>query len=116
MTAAFWVPDDVTFSSHNVAMELSSTDAVVMEGTYLYDGTVVCDLRIVRRPIRFGTGDCEDPPEIRDDLVQDTFYLEYGSTTQRGAFNAGGGAHSSLSAAMAQAEAASGFGKSVVWK
>ena len=97
-------------------MQLSSTDTVVLEGTFLYDGTVVCDLRIVRRPIRFGTGDYEDPPEICDELVQDTFYLEYGSTTQRGVFNAGGGAHSSLSAAMAAAEAAPGFGNSVVWK
>ena len=96
-------------------MQLSSTDVVVMEGTFLYDGTVVCDLRIVRRPTRFGTGDYEDPPEFRDDLVQDTFYLEYGSTTQRGVFSAGGGGHPSLSAAMAQAEAAPGFGSTVTW-
>ncbi len=102
-------------ASHNVRMQLSSTDLVVMEETFLYDGTVVCDLRIVQRPIRFGTGDCEDPPEFRDDLVQDTFYIEYGSTTRRGVFNAGGGAPPSLLAAMAHAEAAPGFGSTIVW-
>jgi hypothetical protein len=87
-----------------------------MEGTFLYGGTVVCELRIVRRPIRSGTGDYEDPPEICDDLAQDAFYLEYGSTTQRGVFNAGGDAHPSLSAAMAAAETAPGSGNSIVWK
>ena len=105
----------IRHASHNVRMQLSSTDVVVMEGTFLYDGTVVCDLRIVRRPIRFGTGDDEDPPEFRDDLVQDTFYLEYGSTTERGVFNAGGGAYPSLSAAMAHAGAAPGFGSTDTW-
>ncbi|MDP9123892.1 MAG: hypothetical protein M3N82_04735 [Pseudomonadota bacterium] len=97
-------------------MQLSSADLVVKEGTFLYDSAVVCDLRIVRRPIRFGTGDDEDPPEIRDDLVQDTFYVEYGSTTQRGVFNAGGGAHPTLLTAIAHAEAAPGIGKTIVWK
>jgi len=95
-------------------MQLTSTDVVVMKGTFLYGGTV-CDLRIVLRPIRFGTGDNEDPTEIRDDLVQDTFYVEYGSTTQRGAFNAGSGGHPTLGAAIADAEAAPGIGKTIVW-
>jgi hypothetical protein len=97
-------------------MKLSSADVVEMEGTFLYDGTVVCDLRIVRRPVRFGSGDYEDPPEIRDDLVQDTYYVEYGSTTERSVFNAGGGAHDSLRAAITSAEAAPGIGKTIVWK
>jgi hypothetical protein len=97
-------------------MQLSSADLVVKTGTFLYDGAVICDLRIVRRPIRFGTGDDEDPPEIRDDLVQDTFYVEYGSTTQRGVFNSGGGAHPTLLTAIAHAEAAPGIGKTIAWK
>src|SRR5947207_397479 len=63
---------------------------VVMEGTFLYDDMVECDLQIVFSPTRFGSGDYEDPPEIRDDSQRDTFYLRFGSTTDRGLFNAGG--------------------------
>ena len=104
------------FGTAQVAMQVSSTDLVVKEGTFLYDGAVVCDLGIVRRPIRFGTGDDKDPQEVRDDLVRGTFYAEYGSTTQRGVFNAGGGAHPTLLTAMAHAEAAPGIGKTIVWR
>jgi hypothetical protein len=100
----------------NAAMQSSTTDTVVKEGTFLYDDTVVCDLRIVHSLVRFGTGDYEDPPEIRDDAEHDTFYVEYGSTTERGVFNAGGGGHPTLFAAVGHAEAAPGFGKTIVWR
>lgn len=96
-------------------MELSLGESVVQAGTFLYDGEVVCDLRIVLSPVRFGTGDHEDPPEISDDAVQDTFYIQYGSTTARGIFNAGGGGFSTLSAAVAHVEAMPGFGQTVRW-
>lgn len=46
---------------------------VVKKGTFLYDGTVECDLRIVYSKIRYGSGDYEDPPELENDLMQDTF-------------------------------------------
>ena len=96
-------------------MKLSPSESVVQAGTFLYDNAVVCDLRIVLSPVRFGTGDCEDPPEICDDAVQDTFYIEYGSTTQRGVFNAGGGGFTTLSAAVAHVEAMPGIGQTVRW-
>ena|ERR1700742_3296059 len=96
-------------------MELSLGESVVQAGTFLYDGEVLCDLRIVLSPVRFGTGDHEDPPEISDDAVQDTFYIQYGSTTARGIFNAGGGGFSTLSAAVAHVEAMPGFGQTVRW-
>ena len=96
-------------------MELSLGESVVQAGTFLHDGELVCDLRIVLSPVRFGTGDHEDPPEISDDAVQDTFYIQYGSTTARGIFNAGGGGFSTLSAAVAHVEAMPGFGRTVRW-
>ena len=88
---------------------------VVKKGTFLYDGTVECDLRIVYSKIRYGSGDYEDPPELENDLIQDTFYLEYGSTTQRGVYNAGGGGFQSIEEAMKQAESTVGFGHTVKW-
>jgi hypothetical protein len=96
-------------------MEPSSAERVVQVGTFLYDGEVVCDIRIVISPIRFGTGDHEDPPEVSDDAVQDTFYIQYGSTTSRGAFNAGGGGFPTLADAVAHVEAMPGFGSTVRW-
>ena len=96
-------------------MELSSGESVVRAGTFLDDGQVVCDLRIVLSPVRFGTGDYEDPPEVSDDVDQDTFYIQYGSTTSRGVFNAGGGGFPTLSAAVAHVESMPGFGNTVRW-
>ena len=96
-------------------MQLSRGESVVQAGTFLYDGQVVCDLRIVFSPVRRGTGDYEDPPEVSDDVHQDTFYIQYGSTTSRGVFNAGGGGFPTLSAAVAHVESMPGFGNTVRW-
>ena len=52
-------------------------DAVVRRGTFLYAGEVVCHVRIVRSSTRFGSGDYEDPPEVRDDREEQCFYVEY---------------------------------------
>ena len=88
---------------------------MVQAGTFLYDGQVVCDLRIVLGPVRRGTGDYEDPPEVSDDADLDTFYVQYGSTTSRGAFNAVGGGFATLAAAVAQVESMPGVGNTVRW-
>jgi hypothetical protein len=96
-------------------MALLPAERVVRTGTFLYDGHVECDVRIVLSPVRFGTGDYEDPPEVSNDVDQDTFYIHYGSTTSRGVFTAGGGSFATLSAAITHAEAMPGFGNSVRW-
>jgi hypothetical protein len=79
-------------------------ETIVKSGTYLYAESVVCDLRIVRRPVRYGTGDHEDPPELANDQEQETYYLEYGGTDARGVFIGGGGAFDTLEEAMRHAE------------
>lgn len=97
---------------------MSSPDTrekVVATGIFLYAGTIECDLRIVLSPIRYGSGDYEDEPDIAHDSVGDTYYVQYGSTTQRGIFNAGGGAYPSLEEARAAAESAPGIGPTVRW-
>jgi len=88
---------------------------IVKQGTFLYDELVECDIRIIFSKIHYGTGDYEDPPEIANDLVQDTFYLQYGSTTQRGVYNAGGGGFPSIEAAIKYAESAAGIGHTIKW-
>jgi hypothetical protein len=96
-------------------MNLRPDEEVVKTGTFLYDGEVTCDIRIVRSPVCYGSGDYEDPLEIANDHERETFYIEYGSITQGGHYNVGGGAYPTLSKAMNAAEAAPGIGSSVRW-
>jgi hypothetical protein len=94
---------------------IPNKDNVVATGTFLYDNTIECDICIVYSPVRFGSGDYEDLPELENDIEVDTYYLWFGSTTERNYFNAGGG-FSSLQEAMKNAESRPGFGNSVRWK
>lgn len=48
-------------------MALHEGEVVVKSGTFLYDGTVTCNLRIVRSQVCPGSGDWEDPPELAED-------------------------------------------------
>ncbi|RUR69095.1 hypothetical protein EJP67_18730 [Variovorax guangxiensis] len=93
---------------------LFSGQEIVKEGIFLYDGEIECDIRIVRSPVRFGTGDHEDEPHVRDDVEQVVFYVLYGSTTERGVFRSGSGAYESLHEAMTQLAAAA-IGPTLRW-
>jgi hypothetical protein len=96
-------------------MNLQSGEEVVKTGTFLYDGTVTCDVRIVRRMIRAGSGDWEDPPELANDLHGEFYVVQYGSTTARGHFNAQSGGGTSMQEAIASAEAMPGIGRTIQW-
>lgn len=94
---------------------LQEGQEVVKTGTFLYDGQITCDVVIVRGPICYGSGDYEDSPEFMDDHERETFYIHYGSTTERDRYNAGSGAYPTLLEAMAVLEVAAGFGPTVKW-
>jgi hypothetical protein len=89
---------------------------IVARGTYLYDSTVECDLCIVYSRIRYGSGDCNDSPEIANDLDVDAYYLWFGSTTERDTFIAGGEGFSSVKEARMKAYGWPGIGSTVRWK
>ena len=97
---------------------LRPNESLIQEGTFLYDGTVECDVRgrVVHSPVRYGSGDHEDSPDIQNDLTQDTYYVWYGSTTERGVYVAGGGHDASLREAVQAVEGAHGIGTTVRWK
>ncbi|RQO62798.1 hypothetical protein DBV14_03825 [Variovorax sp. KBW07] len=84
------------------------------EGTYLYDGEIECDIRIVRSQIRWGTGDDGDEPRVRCDVEKDTFYVQYGSTSERGIFNAESDGFESLEEALTQV-ARTTIGPTICW-
>lgn len=46
-------------------------------GQWLYDGSVPCEVRVVRHHILFGSGDVEDAPEIAEDRNVECFYVLY---------------------------------------
>jgi hypothetical protein len=94
---------------------MDSAAIVVKRGTFLYGGSVECEVRILQSAVRFGTGDYEDPRDLREDVAVPTFYVEYGSTTQRSVFTSGGGGHASLAAAVVAVEASLGSAASVRW-
>ena len=73
-------------------------------------------VNVPHTPVRYGSGNYEDPPETQNDVEQDTFYVEYGSTTERGVFNSGGSGYPSLADAMAQAESVPDIGSTIRWK
>ena len=90
-------------------------ETVVKTGTFLYDSAVECDIRIVHSPIRYGSGDYEDPPDVQHDVECDVFYVHFGSTTQRGIFNACSSSFSSLPEAVAAVDAMPGVGSTILW-
>ena len=94
----------------------SANEIPVRQGTFLYDGRIECDVRVVRSAGRYGTGDHHDEPEVGEDQPLDTYYVWYGSTIERGVFNSGGGAYASEAEAVAAVEAAIGIGRTVRWK
>jgi hypothetical protein len=73
---------------------------IIKQGTWLYSGEVVCDVRIVKHGWRYGSGDYEDDPEVREDTQGEFYYVQYGSTTDRGVFYEPGFCFNSLEEAI----------------
>lgn len=92
-----------------------SSENIVKSGTFLYDGSVLCAVCIAFSALRFGTGDYEDSPDVSLDAEIETYYVFFGSTTERECYNASGGGYSSLAEAIANVEQRPGFGPSVKW-
>ena len=70
-------------------MELRDGETIIQAGTYLYEGTVRGDLRIVRTNFSPGTGDHLDAPEVRDDQPGTWFDVHYTPAGDRGQFKNG---------------------------
>ncbi len=73
---------------------------IVKLGTWLYAGEIVCDIRILKHGWRYGSGDYEDELQVREDKQGEFYYIQYGSTVERGIFSGHGGCYNSLEEAM----------------
>lgn len=82
---------------------------IIKKGTFLYDGSVITDIQIIKTNIRYGSGVHGDEPEHRDDVEGEFYKIEFGSTTERGEFVSGSLSHTSLEEAISEAEKATNF-------
>ena len=71
---------------------------IVMRGSWLYADKVRCEVRIVRQSVRYGSGDYEDPPDIRDDRDGECFAVLFQNSTGSGF--GGGGQYDTLEEAI----------------
>ena len=74
----------------------------VKRGKFLHNGRVVCDVRIVRSTVRYGSGDEDDPPA--HDEPGPWFYFEWGSAVRPGELESGELGRASLAEAVAAVE------------
>jgi hypothetical protein len=86
---------------------------IVARGSWLYAGSVRSGIVDVRRAVRYGTGDYEDPPDIAEDRFIETYEPWFELPGEPGNFGAGGGQYATLTDALAAVEAL--CGDSVDW-
>ena len=59
----------------------------VLEGSWLYAGSVRVRVRLKRSPFTPGTGDHEDPPELAEDRPEPYFYFDFEAPGSPGVYN-----------------------------
>jgi hypothetical protein len=82
-------------------------------GTWLYDGSIPCEVRIVRHDTLYGSGDHADPREISEDQNIECFYILFRTPVGAPAW-VGGGVALSIDSAMLIAETTLGAG--LIWR
>ena len=84
---------------------------IIKQSSWLCAGTVPLKIRITRESVWPGSGDAEDPPEIREDRSMECFAVWY--ETGNDEFKAGGGWYVTLQEAISAVERA--VGSTVRW-
>jgi hypothetical protein len=79
-------------------------DEIIKRGMWLYDGSVPVAVVIARGDVFVGSGDHEDPPDVRDDRHVETFRVWFEVPPGSGEFPSGGGQFLSLREAVEAAE------------
>ena len=82
----------------------TQNDNIIRRGICLYSGIKEYEVKIQKEYILHGTGDHEDPPEVRDDRDVECYYVYYEDLIRKGSFNVGGGGFLSLDEAVYSVE------------
>lgn len=95
---------------------MTDSDAaeIVKRGRWLYDSSRSLEVRIVRQQCWYGTGDDEDPLELRDDRDVECFRVLFETADGCEPHFAGGGQHLTLEAAIRSVEAV--VGETLRWE
>ena len=84
---------------------------ILKHGTWLYAKHVPCTVRILHGDIIYGSGDYEDPPDLREDRPCECFYIVY--QYQGDNCPSHGGVFLTLAEAVAKVEGV--VGESLCW-
>ena len=94
-------------------MSNDRTEELVAVGKWLYDNTVECAVHIVQRDIAYGSGDYEDPIEVREDQEGIFYYLKFSNPADPAELRGESGAFNSIEVAKKAAEE---MCSSLVWE
>jgi len=84
----------------------------IKKGTWLYDGSVPCEVRIVHHSVLHGSGDYEDEATVSEDQETECFYILYQTPVGQPPW-VGGGSALTLDEAVLLAEEK--ISESIVW-
>lgn len=73
-----------------------TNEKLVAVGKWLYDDTIECVIQIVQRNIAYGSGDYEDPVEIRENREGEFYYLKFFNPANPGRHSSESGACDSI--------------------
>ncbi len=76
----------------------------IKQGKCIYNSSKEYKVKIIKWDILYGTGDYEDPEEIREDRNIECYYIFYEDLVREGLFNAGGGSFLTLEEAISNVE------------
>jgi len=70
------------FSQHHhkasiLSIDTKSSEKLVDIGHWLYGGSARCIVHLVHRNVAYGSGDYQDPIDIRDDRAGKFYYLKF---------------------------------------
>ena len=88
-------------------------EELVAVGRWLYDGTAESVVHIVKRNWAFGSGDYEDPPDVREDREGTFYYLKFFNPARPERHSSESGAYDSIRLAK---EAAKKTCLGIVWE
>ena len=77
---------------------------IIKRGKCTYSEVVEYEVKIVKWHTLYGTGDDEDPDEIRDDRNIECYYVFYEDLINKGCCNTGGGGFLSIMEAISSVE------------
>lgn len=75
---------------------METDEKLVAVGKWLYDDAIECVVQIVRRNIAYGSGDYEDPVEVREDREGQFYYLKFFNPANPGRHSSESGAYDSI--------------------